>query len=168
MVIKMIQSKKFFVYAGFIWCTTFTLMSFYWASGGMIGVKSLGGFIYEKALEREASFIAIVWLTAFVKLCGGLFLLLLLRDWSKITNRILYFLSLIGGIFLFLYGMTNFIPLLLSSIGLLSLQVDNFALWWRLLFWEPFWMLGGVLFILSALKFKKSNHMKPYSDSHYL
>ncbi|MBS4177030.1 DUF3995 domain-containing protein [Bacillus sp. FJAT-49731] len=132
-------------------------MSFYWASGGMIGTKSLGGSIYQHALEREEAFITVVWITGFVKLGGGLVLLLLLRDWSKIINRILYFLSFIGGVFLFLYGMANFITILLSAFGLLSLQINNFALSWRLFFWEPFWMLGGFLFILSALMYKKDN-----------
>ncbi|MFJ7726203.1 DUF3995 domain-containing protein [Neobacillus sp. NPDC097160] len=153
----MIQSKRIYIYVGFIWCFLFALMSFYWAAGGMLGAKSLGGLIYKKAVERESSFIAIVWFTGFIKLGGGLFLLLLLRKWSKITNCVLYFLSLIGGIFLSLYGLLNFISLILSSIGLLSLQIDNFALRWRLFFWEPFWMIGGVLFILSALEFKKTN-----------
>lgn len=153
----MIQSKKIYIYAGFIWCFLFALISFYWAGGGMMGAKSLGGLIYKKAMERESSFIAIVWFTGFVKLCGGVFLLLLLRRWSNVTNRVLYFLTLIGGIFLFLYGLANFISLILSSFGLLSLQIDHFALRWRLFFWEPIWMIGGVLFILSALEFKKVN-----------
>ncbi|WP_249312920.1 DUF3995 domain-containing protein [Lederbergia citrea] len=153
----MFKSKKLYIYAGFIWCFLFALMSFYWASGGMIGTKSLGGSIYQHALEREEAFITVVWITGFVKLGGGLVLLLLLRDWSKIINRILYFLSFIGGVFLFLYGMANFITILLSSFGLLSLQINNFALSWRLFFWEPFWMLGGFLFILSALMYKKDN-----------
>ncbi|MGG0656695.1 DUF3995 domain-containing protein [Rummeliibacillus pycnus] len=153
----MIQTKRIYIFAGFIWCFLFALISFYWAGGGMIGVKSLGGSIYKKAIERESSFIAIVWFTGFVKLCGGLFLLLLLRQWSNRTNRFLYFLTLIAGIFLSLYGLANFISLILSSIGLLSLQIDSFALKWRLFFWEPFWMIGGVFFILSAIGFKKVN-----------
>ncbi|MFM1654658.1 DUF3995 domain-containing protein [Brevibacillus sp. B_LB10_24] len=150
------QRQKLYVYAGSIWCLLFALMSFYWAGGGMIGVRSLGGFIYQKALEREASFIMLVWLTGIVKVCGGLFLLLLLGKWPRTINRLLYSLSLLAGIFLFLYGMANFLSLALSAFGLLALQVDNFALWWRLLFWEPFWMLGGVLVTLAAREFKKA------------
>lgn len=121
----------------------------------MIGVNTLGGFIYNQAIEREASFIAMVWLTGFVKLCGGLFLLLLLRPWSSMTNRVLYVLALLAGMLLFIYGLANVISLILAGIGLLSLRIDDFALRWRLFFWEPFWMLGGALFFLSALKFKR-------------
>ncbi|HET7615556.1 MAG TPA: hypothetical protein VFK27_01270, partial [Bacillales bacterium] len=88
-------------------------------------------------------------------LCGGLLLLLLLKDWSRRIHRFLYVLFLISGIFLFLYGFVNFTTFVLSSLGLLHLQVDGFALRWRMFFWEPFWMLGGVCFIFSALFFKK-------------
>ncbi|NEY99165.1 DUF3995 domain-containing protein [Bacillus shackletonii] len=123
----------------------------------MAGVKTLGGVIYQKAFERENSFIAIVWITGFIKLIGGLFLLLLLKKWSKILKIILFTISLVGGIFLFLYGLANFVTILLSVIGYISLQIENYAAKWRLFFWEPFWMLGGVLFILSALKFNREN-----------
>ncbi|MBS4202192.1 DUF3995 domain-containing protein [Bacillus sp. FJAT-49732] len=154
----MIQRKKLYVYSGFIWCVLFGLMSFYWALGGMVGVKSLGGSIYQHALKREASFIVIVWLTGFMKLGGGLFLLLLLKDWSIKVHRILYYIALIGGVFLFLYGLANFVSLSLAFTGLLSMQIEGYALKWRLFFWEPFWMLGGVLFILSSIKFNKEKN----------
>ncbi|GIO57606.1 hypothetical protein BK138_25010 [Paenibacillus rhizosphaerae] len=156
----MIQHKEVYIFTGFIWCLLFAIISFYWAGGGMIGVNTLGGFIYNQAIEREASFIAMVWLTGFVKLCGGLFLLLLLRPWSSMTNRVLYVLGLLAGILLFLYGLTNVVSLIFACIGLLSLQIDDFALRWRLFFWEPFWMLGGALFILAALKFKREAKSK--------
>lgn len=121
----------------------------------MAGVRSLGGYIYQKALEREDSFIAMVWLTGFVKLGGGFLLLLLLKEWSNVANRLLTYGFLIVGLFFFLYGLSNFSTLVLSGIGLLHLQVSGFALKWRLLLWEPFWMLGGVLFALSAISFKQ-------------
>lgn len=148
-----VKNKNPYVFAGTFWCLIFALISFYWASGGMLGVKTLGGIIYQKALERENSLIAMVWITGFIKLAGGLFLLLLLRKWSKVINHALFFLALIGGMFLFLYGLANFVTIVLSVMGILHLQIEIYAVTWRLLFWEPFWMLGGVLFILSAIKF---------------
>ncbi|MBJ9993628.1 DUF3995 domain-containing protein [Paenibacillus sp. S28] len=158
----MIQHKEVYIFAGFIWCVLFAIISFYWAGGGMIGVNTLGGFIYNQAIEREASFIAMVWLTGFVKLCGGLFLLLFLRPWSSMTNWVLYVLGLLAGILLFLYGLANVISLIFACIGLLSLQIDDFALRWRLFFWEPFWMLGGALFTLAASSLKVKSIHEPF------
>lgn len=94
----MIQSKKFFVYAGFIWCFLFALLSFYWASGGMIGIRSLGGLIYQKALEREASFIAFVWLTAFVKLCGCLNYFLYPKFGISLHRLVKYLTTIFGSL----------------------------------------------------------------------
>ncbi|MBS4197124.1 DUF3995 domain-containing protein [Lederbergia citri] len=148
-------SQKIYIYSGCIWCVLFGFMSFYWALGGMIGVKTLGGTILKHAMERDSSFILIVWITGFLKLGGGLFLLLLLKSWPQKVHRIIYFIALIGGLFLFLYGLANFITLLLAFIGQLSMEIEGYALKWRLFFWEPFWMLGGVLFILSSSKFKQ-------------
>ena len=43
--------NKYFLYLGVIWTILFAGLSFYWAMGGMFGVRSLGGAIYEQALN---------------------------------------------------------------------------------------------------------------------
>jgi hypothetical protein len=148
------QKKNIVIYSGFAWCLAFALITFYWASGGMVGVRSLGGSIYQMALSGEESFLSIVRLTGYVKLFGGFFLLLLLREWPEPIKKALYYITLLGGAFLFLYGLANFATLLLDWFELLNLPLDDFSRKWRLLFWEPFWMLGGILFIRSAKKFR--------------
>lgn len=69
----MVQMKRTYIYAGFIWCFLFALISFYWAGGGMLGAKTLGGFIYKKAMEREPSFITLVWLLDSLSYAEGFF-----------------------------------------------------------------------------------------------
>jgi hypothetical protein len=39
------------VYAGFAWCMIFSMITIYWSGGGMLGVKTLGDVIYQKALS---------------------------------------------------------------------------------------------------------------------
>ncbi|KZO01797.1 DUF3995 domain-containing protein [Pseudobacillus badius] len=148
------QKKNLVIYAGFIWCMAFAALTFYWASGGMLGVRSLGGVIYEKALSGDENFLSIVRLTGVVKMFGGFFLLLLLRDWPESMRKVLYYLSLAGGVCLFLYGLANFTTLILDCFAVLNLELEEYSLKWRMLFWEPFWMLGGILFILSAKGFR--------------
>lgn len=145
--------NKMIVWIGVAWTLVFAGMSFYWALGGMIGVRSLGGAIYEQALNPEPSFVIVVWVTAFVKLLGAVILLALFVRWQhNWARKGLYWIIKIAGIFLFLYGLLNFITIGMHAVGIISYQLDTYATWWRLLFWEPFWMLGGVLYYFSVKK----------------
>jgi len=90
--------------AGIGWTLLFAAMSFYWASGGMIGVESLGGAIYEKAMERDPEFAAVVWASGFVKLAGAIPLLLLFRSGlSRSFRRLTARICMVIGALLFLY-----------------------------------------------------------------
>lgn len=149
------KTNKWFLYSGVIWAILFAGMSFYWAMGGMFGVKSLGGAIYEQALNPEPSFIAIVWITGFIKLFGAVLLIILLIKWENSRiQKILYFITKFSGLFLFLYGLFNFITIACSSIGVLNLELDRYSIFWRLVFWEPYWMIGGIFYFYSIKKLK--------------
>nr|WP_276309892.1 DUF3995 domain-containing protein [Pueribacillus theae] len=131
-------------------------MSFYWAMGGLLGVRSLGGSIYEMSLNPSSSFVLIVWLTGFIKLLGLILLLMLLVQWKKpIITKILFSVAKIAGVLLFLYGFLNFVTITLSTFHILDFDLDSYATFWRLIFWEPFWMIGGVFYFFS-IKSKKS------------
>ncbi|WP_277674190.1 DUF3995 domain-containing protein [Piscibacillus halophilus] len=143
-----------FITMGIVWTIIFAGMSFYWAMGGMLGVKSLGGTIYEMSLNPDHSFITIVWLTGFIKLLGVILLLMLLIHWKKtIISETLYYVTKVLGILLFLYGLLNFITISLSVFGILDFNLDSYATFWRLIFWEPFWMIGGVFYFLAVKKY---------------
>ena len=138
---------------GIVWTVLFAGISFYWAMGGLKGVRSLGGSIYEMSLNPEPSFIVIVWLAGVIKLLGLILLLMLLANWNNNTIiKILYYMTKIAGIALFLYGLLNFITISLSAIHVLDFDLDSYATFWRLVFWEPFWMLGGIFYFFSVRK----------------
>lgn len=149
------KTNKYFLYLGVTWTILFAGISFYWAMGGMIGVRSLGGAIYEMALHPEPSFIIIVWITGFMKLLGAVILIMLLFNWRNLRiGKILYFITKILGLLLFLYGLLNFITIFLSAAGILDFEVDKYATFWRLFFWEPYWMIGGIFYYFSIKKKK--------------
>lgn len=142
-----------FVALGITWTILFAAMSFYWAMGGMLGVKSLGGAIYEMSLNPEPSFIVTVWLTGFIKLLGVVLLLLLFVQWSNtVITKILYYVTKIAGILLFLYGFLNFVTISMSAFNILDFDLDSHATFWRLAFWEPFWMVGGACYFFAVKK----------------
>ncbi|PEZ10571.1 hypothetical protein CN326_01340 [Bacillus sp. AFS018417] len=147
------ETNKYFLYLGVIWSLLFSGLSFYWAAGGMFGVRSLGGAIYEMALHPTPSFIAIVWITGFIKLLGVVLLIMLLMKWGNSRiQKSLYLIIKICGLLLFLYGLFNFITISLSAIGVLNLELDRYATFWRLVLWEPYWMIGGIFYFFSIKK----------------
>ncbi|WP_243648732.1 DUF3995 domain-containing protein [Hazenella coriacea] len=136
---------------GSIWTVIFSGMSFYWAMGGLLGVRSLGGSIYEMALNPSRSFVAILWFTGFIKLLGLILLLMLLIRWkNSIMGKMLYYATKAIGILLFLYGLLNFTTITLSTFNILEFDLDSYATFWRLIFWEPYWMVGGILYFFSV------------------
>lgn len=150
--------NKYFLYLGVIWTILFAGLSFYWAMGGMFGVRSLGGAIYEQALNPKPSFMIIVWITGFIKLLGVIILFMLLVNWGSSGIRIiLHLITKISGALLFLYGLLNFITISLSALDILDFNLDKFATFWRLMFWEPYWMIGGIFYFFSI---KKGNDEK--------
>ena len=149
----MLRKRKKIIYFAIAWTLIFTAMSFYWAAGGMVGVRSLGGQIYKMALENDPSLVPIVWLTGFVKLAGCLLLVLLLYPWKYARlEKTLLLVTRIAGAFLFLYGLLNFITISLAALNILDFDLSGYATMWRLIFWEPFWMLGGILYWMSVQK----------------
>ncbi|MFD0717640.1 DUF3995 domain-containing protein [Paenibacillus sp. GCM10027626] len=136
---------------GVVWSLLFAGLSFYWALGGMFGVKSLGGSIYEMALNPSPSFLAIVWMTGVIKVIGAVLLLMLLIKWRKPRiQQSLYWVIKISGCFLFLYGLLNFFTISLNALGVLNFELDRYATFWRLVFWEPYWMIGGLFYFFSV------------------
>ncbi|GIP32168.1 DUF3995 domain-containing protein [Paenibacillus sp. J2TS4] len=149
-------SRTWAVFAGALWSFIFAGMSFYWAAGGMMGLESLGGQIYRLALERDPDFLPVVWLTGIVKVMGGVLLLFMLKKWhSRLWNKMIYYTAWIAGIVLLLYGAANFTTIGLAKLGWLHMELNIYAIHWRLYFWEPFWMVGGVLYMMASIKFKR-------------
>lgn len=143
--------RQWSIYAGIVWSVLFAAMSFYWAAGGMLGVESLGGEIYRQAIERESSFILLVWVTGVVKLGGALLLLLLLKKPIHMKIRkVISRLCMIAGALMILYGLANITTISLAGLQVLHFDLSAYAMTWRLIFWEPFWMAGGILYVLAG------------------
>lgn len=158
-----IQTDGRFLYAGVIWTVIFAGISFYWASGGMIGARSLGGSIYRLALHPTPGFTAMIWTTGVIKLFGALLLMLLLIKWrNPAIRKVLYLITRFSGLLLFLYGLLNFTTISLSAAGFLNFALGEYATFWRLAFWEPLWMIGGIFYFFAVKK--KSNRSLEAAD----
>ncbi|HEU5348830.1 MAG TPA: DUF3995 domain-containing protein [Ktedonobacterales bacterium] len=144
-------------YAACAWAMLFALMSFYWALGGDFGVNTLGSGV--QSLAHDPGFIAVVWLTGIAKVLGGLFALTLVRPWMLwLPPTWKLALAWLAGIALALYGGIQLIieGLVLSGVVLVSGQVDWEGLRWHVWLWDPWWLLGGILFLLAAWHYRLS------------
>ncbi len=137
-------------YAAATWAFVFAAMSFYWAVGGTVGIDTLSPEIVTMA--RNPWFTMIVWGTGAMKVVAGILALTLVRQWAQ---RIRWFLLIVNwgmGGFMVLYAGANLIARGLMAFGILSTPVSmhSTAAWWHLIFWDPWWLLGGILFCVAS------------------
>jgi hypothetical protein len=153
------QRSVWSAYAAAAWSFLFAVMSFYWALGGTAGAETLGSAFTDPAVVGDPVFVAFLWITAALKALIGLIALALIHVHGKRLLRRLLLIAAWGtGILLSLYGAA-----LLIQHGLMALGSSNIpasigsmtAVRWHLFFWDPFWLLGGILF-LAAARFAKS------------
>jgi hypothetical protein len=124
----------------------FGILSLYWAAGGTLGVDQLSASLQERAHERQTGFVAIVAATGIAKLLGGIVpLWLVLRPHSRTVQKAVLFLCWAGGALLAFYGLTDVVT---GSIHAAQGTMEN-AIWYAGL-WGPVWLLGGVLFLMTA------------------
>ena len=129
------------------WCVAFGVLSLYWAAGGTLGVDQLAVSLQERADERETGFIAIVSVTGIAKLLGAIVPLWLVFGPlpSRAVRKGLLLLCWAGGALLAIYGLTDIVT---GSIRAARGTTEN-AIWYAVL-WGPTWLLGGVLFLMTA------------------
>ena len=70
------------------------------------------------------------------------------RPHSRTAHKVLLFLCWAGGALLVLYGLTDVVT---GTIRAGQGTTEN-AIWYAVL-WGPTWLLGGVLFLMSAWTF---------------
>jgi hypothetical protein len=147
-----------FGYAAAAWAFVFALMSFYWGLGGRAGIHTLGPGL--AALANDPWFVALgLWGAGIAKVIGGLVALALVRPWGRaFPRRLLLIAAWVGGGGALLYGTALFIQhgLMLAGILAIPAGLGPVAARWHLLLWDPWWVSGGLLFVVTAKVFSLS------------
>ena len=144
-------------YAACAWALLFALLSTYWGLGGVIGMNTFGSGV--QSLASTPGFTAGVWLTGIAKAIGGLFALTLVRPLTPWLPPIWKLaLAWAVGIGLALYSGVQIVleGLILGGVIRARSPVDWVALHWHFWFWDPWWLLGSVLFLLAAWRYQRS------------
>ena len=140
------------------WAILFALLSLYWALGGTAGGGTLGVELERLAIERDPSVVAALWASVVLKLaCAGI-VLALVESWGP--RRLLLALVWLAGAGMTLYGLANLVQHALMATGAIATPagLGSAAVPWHLALWDPIWIIGGVLFLTTALLTGRAYH----------
>lgn len=136
----------------------FAAISFYWGSGGTLGVDTVWGSL-AMSPAQHAMLIVAVWVTAFLKVFGAMLALALVTKWgTRLPPRPLAFLGLAAAALLTLYGGVNVFAEALTAAGVVkpAQPVDWKPLLWHLYVWDMSFLIWGILFGLAVWDFTRS------------
>ncbi|WP_052230041.1 DUF3995 domain-containing protein [Streptomyces sp. CT34] len=141
-------------WAAAVWGFVFAVPSFYWALGGLTGAQStVSPSLVHLVEERNAGFIAVLWLTGVLKVVGGLLGLALVRRraWGRGMSCLLQLLAWGAGVLLVWHGALFVGQGLLVEVHAVELapELRGVSRWYTYL-WGPWFVAGGIAFLLAA------------------
>lgn len=136
-------------YAACAWAVIFAVPSFYWATGGTVGMVTIARDPDAIPLINDPF---VVFATGLLKVLGGVLALALGQLWGSRWRRWLRLVAGVAGGFFVCYGAALLIQHGLMLTGVIDTPdtLGTTAARWHFWLWDPWWILGGVLFALAA------------------
>ena len=132
------------------WCAAFALLHVYWALGGDIGLAESAGA--RLAETRPPAFVLVgLWGVAALMLGAASWWCALARGWPRghRMRRAAIFVWALAGVTLIFRAVVLETVLLLDAGGVAS-SVGPAQAHWSLWLWNPWFLLGGALFLPAA------------------
>ena len=131
------------------WCAAFAGLHLYWAWGGSVGLASSAG--HDLAAQRPAWFVVFgLYGVAAALLLGAVTVwVAATRLLSARWRRNVAWLVAVTGVGLLVRGVALQV-MLAGDVGGVREQVGQLQAHWSLILWDPWFMLGGVLFLAAA------------------
>ena len=148
-------------WAAFWWGIVFGGLNLYWSLGGRFLSDHLALAIQRDIDAGNASLMLINTIGGFGKIVAGLLALATVMRWGPtIPRRLHLWLLYLGGALLLLYGGANWVQMLLVELDIVDVpfSIGAAQVRWYLFLWEPIWIVGGVLFLMTARLFARSAH----------
>ena len=147
-------------YAACCWAFVFAALSVYWALGGAALSDSISPAIVQLARAHVPWVIAALWISAILKVFSGFVALALVQPWGKMVPRwILLILAWGAGTLFFVHGGLFFVVGVLALSGTIGVSTSETLLHWYTFLWGPWWLIGGILFLLAAWSYvRRSPH----------
>ncbi len=122
-------------------------------AGSATGADTFGTGIAQMARAGDGGLIALLWLAGAAKAVAAAAALAAVRPWGRRLPRNLLVAAMyaIGGATA-AYGLADLAATGLIRAGAITLPkgLGSRALAWHLWLWDPYWTLGGVLFLFAA------------------
>lgn len=147
-------------YAAAAWAIVFAIRGIYWALGGTVGLGTLSEGIQQAAAEGDPDLYAALWATVVLEVVAAALALALVkpRMWTlphrlpvvggkRVPNWALLVPAWGAGTLLAGHGSVFVSFGVLAAIGAIE---STSEVRWYSLFWGPWFMLGGVLFMWAA------------------
>jgi Protein of unknown function (DUF3995) len=147
------QRRSWPAYAAAAWAFAFAAVSFYWGLGGTAGLDTLALSLEQDAREGGTEVIALAIVPGIAKLALGLLALALVeRPRLPLPRRAVVVLAWLAGIGLTLYGAVLTVEKALMKLDVIDVpqSLGDDRVGWYLFFWDPLWLIGGILFLLAA------------------
>ena len=157
---KLSRDTRWTAYGAAVWAFAFAAVSAYWALGGEVGRGTIAADVARIPLANDP---LVVWATAGLKALAGMLALALVRPWGRLLpQRMLIAAAWAAGLLLTLYGGANMVDHGRMVAGLRDTPavLGEQAARWHLLWWDPVWLLGGVLFLAAAQHHRRESHME--------
>jgi hypothetical protein len=142
----------------FVWGVLCGGLNLWWSLGGDFLLERMGVRIQEEAAAGDTTLLVINTIGGLGKIAIGLLALGTISRWGRrIPRRLSLALLYTGGVLLVLYGGANWTQMLLVELGVVEVPASIGAdpLRWYLLLWEPVWIVGGVLMVLTAEAYRR-------------
>ncbi|MBO3089274.1 DUF3995 domain-containing protein [Cellulomonas dongxiuzhuiae] len=139
----------------------FAAVSLVWATGSTVGLDTLGGSIERLGRERDPALLAANAVALVLKILGGVLALALVQPWGeRLPRRPLLALAWSAAALLVLYGALQVTTLVLVAADVVVPDevLSDRALRWRLLLWEPWFLVWGLLLAGATLR---SQRLRP-------
>ncbi|MFJ6613490.1 DUF3995 domain-containing protein [Streptomyces sp. NPDC091289] len=137
------------------WGFLFAAPSFVWALGGTFGLQTtVAPPLVKLAHDRVTWFLAVLWVTGFLKLFGALIGIALMRRRGKWTGRLTVFCGGGATVLLVWHGCQFVIHGVLVEAGARAVAPDLVGLTgWYLCLWGPWFIAGGLAFAAADARY---------------
>lgn len=146
-------------WATLAWGVLFGGLSLFWSAGGAFLADHLAEAIQRDVEAGSTSLLVMNTIGGLGKIAVGVLALATVMRWGRAIPRRLHLALLyVGGGLLLVYGGANWTQMLLVEIGVIDVPVSIGAaqVRWYLLLWEPIWIVGGALLLLTAEMYRRS------------